>query len=152
MVNNGNGTITFKMTDGTSYTTANLTGPQGAQGLQGPQGLKGDTGAQGIQGPAGPSMIVAMGTIGSTGNILIGHNVTNCVYDSYAQQYVITLKDIHYSTDEYVTLVSVEDPDNVIADDYTIAHYSSGGQLIVKVETPDFVYYRGFSFVVLEVE
>jgi hypothetical protein len=46
-INNGNGTYTFNYSNGSSFTTANLTGPQGAQGIQGPQGL------QGIQGPAG---------------------------------------------------------------------------------------------------
>lgn len=46
-VNNGNGTYTFNYSNGSSFTTANLTGPQGAQGIQGPQGV------QGLQGLAG---------------------------------------------------------------------------------------------------
>jgi hypothetical protein len=46
-VNNGNGTYTFNYSDGTSFTTANLTGPQGPAGPQG---------ATGPQGPAGPGM------------------------------------------------------------------------------------------------
>ena len=46
-VDNGNGTFTITYTDGSTFTTSNLTGPQGVQGP------KGDTGAQGPQGPAG---------------------------------------------------------------------------------------------------
>lgn len=43
-INNGNGTYTFNYTDGSSFTTSNLTGPQGPVGM---------TGATGPQGPAG---------------------------------------------------------------------------------------------------
>ena len=59
-VNNGNGTYTFNYSDGSSFTTSDLTGPQGVQGIQGNpglQGIQGNPGAQGqqgIQGPAGP--------------------------------------------------------------------------------------------------
>lgn len=44
---NGNGTFTIYLTDGSSFTSSDLTGPQGAKGDKGDQGL------QGIQGPAG---------------------------------------------------------------------------------------------------
>ncbi len=59
-VNNGNGTYTFNYSDGSSFTTANLTGPQGIQGpagvagAQGPQGIPGNDGAPGPTGPQGP--------------------------------------------------------------------------------------------------
>ena len=43
-VNNGNGTYTFHYSDGSSFTTANLTGPQGSQGPAGPSGLNGSNG------------------------------------------------------------------------------------------------------------
>ncbi|NKI28413.1 hypothetical protein HCG49_17825, partial [Arenibacter sp. 6A1] len=43
-VDNGNGTITFNYTDGTYFTTSNLTGQRG---LKGADGAKGDKGAQG---------------------------------------------------------------------------------------------------------
>ncbi|MFD2603132.1 beta strand repeat-containing protein, partial [Flavobacterium suzhouense] len=43
-VDNGNGTFTINYTDGTSFTTSNLTGPQGATGTQ---GVAGATGADG---------------------------------------------------------------------------------------------------------
>jgi hypothetical protein len=52
-INNGNGTYTFNYSDGSSFTTGNLTGPQGAAGATGAQGPIGLTGPQGIQGPAG---------------------------------------------------------------------------------------------------
>jgi hypothetical protein len=59
-VDNGNGTFTINYSDGSSFTSGNLTGPQGPIGLigptgpQGPTGLTGPQGAQGIAGPAGP--------------------------------------------------------------------------------------------------
>jgi hypothetical protein len=53
---NDDGTFTITYTDGSIFTTSNLTGPQGAQGIQGIQGAQGNTGAtgqQGIQGNTG---------------------------------------------------------------------------------------------------
>jgi hypothetical protein len=47
IVSNGNGTFTVKLTDGSSFTTDNFTGPQGPKGDQGVQGVKGDTGLPG---------------------------------------------------------------------------------------------------------
>jgi uncharacterized protein (TIGR02145 family) len=41
-VNNGNGTYTFNYSNGTSFTTSNLTGPQGPAGATGPQGPAGN--------------------------------------------------------------------------------------------------------------
>ncbi len=55
----------FKFPDGTTQTTAQLTGPtgpQGPQGIQGPKGDKGDTGLTGPQGATG-----ATGAVGATG-------------------------------------------------------------------------------------
>ncbi len=57
--NNGDGTFTLTFDDGTTFTTYDLTGPEGATGPAGPQGAtglqgpKGDTGDQGPQGPQG---------------------------------------------------------------------------------------------------
>ena len=45
IVNNGDGTFTVNLTSGESYTTDNLTGPQGIQGIQ---GEKGDAGLPGV--------------------------------------------------------------------------------------------------------
>jgi hypothetical protein len=53
VVSNADGTITFTLTNGQTYTTNNLTGLQGPQGEQGIQGPTGDTGAQGPQGIQG---------------------------------------------------------------------------------------------------
>ncbi|MEM7382302.1 MAG: hypothetical protein AAF361_14045, partial [Bacteroidota bacterium] len=47
---NGNGTFTILYSDGTSFTSSDLTGPQGTQGEKGDQG---DQGIQGIQGEKG---------------------------------------------------------------------------------------------------
>ena len=89
-LDNGNGTITFTYTDGTTFTTSNLQGPAGAQGLQGVQGIAGPTGPQGLpgtnstpgpqgiqgnQGPAGPQGIPGTaGTNGTNGTNGIGVN------------------------------------------------------------------------------
>jgi microcystin-dependent protein len=54
-INNGNGTYTFVYTDGTTFTTSNLTGPTGATGATGAAGPAGPQGIQGIQGPVGPA-------------------------------------------------------------------------------------------------
>ena len=53
IVSNGNGTFTVKLTDGSSFTTDNFTGPKGPKGDQGIQGVKGDTGAAGAKGDKG---------------------------------------------------------------------------------------------------
>ncbi len=46
-IDNGDGTFTFNYSDSTSFTTSDLTGPQGLQGLQGIQGLAGNDGTDG---------------------------------------------------------------------------------------------------------
>lgn len=50
IVNNGDGTFTVNLTNGESYTTDDLTGPQGPQGVQ---GVQGEEGPQGLPGEAG---------------------------------------------------------------------------------------------------
>ena len=40
-IDNGNGTFTFTYSDGTTFTTSDLRGPQGPQGIQGPAGASG---------------------------------------------------------------------------------------------------------------
>lgn len=49
-LDNNDGTFTINYTDGSSFTTTDLIGPQGEQGPIGPTGL---TGPQGVQGPLG---------------------------------------------------------------------------------------------------
>ncbi|NJB38190.1 hypothetical protein HCO57_16435, partial [Croceivirga sp. JEA036] len=62
-VDNNDGTFTLNYTDGTSFTTSDLTGPQGTQGPAGNDGADGAVGPQGPQGPAG-----ADGANGADGN------------------------------------------------------------------------------------
>ena len=61
-VDNNNGTFTIIYTDGTVFTTSDLTG---AQGNTGPQGSQGSTGSQGPQGATGPRGV--QGETGPTG-------------------------------------------------------------------------------------
>jgi len=49
-VDNEDGTFTFTYSDGTTFTTSDLTGPQGIQGIQGPQGPAGTNGTNGTNG------------------------------------------------------------------------------------------------------
>jgi hypothetical protein len=69
---NGDGTFTFTYDDGSTFTTSDLTGPQGATGPQGTQGSAGANGAQGIQGITGatglPGTNGTNGINGSDGN------------------------------------------------------------------------------------
>jgi hypothetical protein len=50
IVNNGDGTFTVNLTNGESYITDNLTGPQGLQGAQGTPGPQGPQGEPGLPG------------------------------------------------------------------------------------------------------
>jgi hypothetical protein len=53
VIDNGDGTLTFYFTNGTNFTTSNLTGPTGVQGPSGTQGPIGLTGPQGVAGVNG---------------------------------------------------------------------------------------------------
>lgn len=128
IVNNGDGTITVNLSNGESYTTDNLTGPQG------------------IQGSPGPNMIVAMGTISSGGDIRRGYNIDSCTYNVSAQRYEITLTGITYLAGQFVTVVT---PENSWA---CFAGWGSGsGMLHVTIRGIDGNPGAGmFSFVVLQ--
>jgi len=83
-INNNNGTYTFNYSDGSSFTTANLTGPAGPTGATGPQGATGATGAtgpQGLQGPTGPQGPAGVLPSGSLGQTMY-HNGTTWVATS----------------------------------------------------------------------
>jgi len=90
------------------------TGPQGAQGPPGPQGPQGERGPQGIEGPAakpieqaaGKNMVLAMGFITKEVTIAQGYNISEVIFDSDYERYVITLKDIDYEVSQYVTVVT----------------------------------------------
>jgi len=168
IVDNGDGTVTFMLTDGSNHTSDIVTGPQGPQGLQGEQGIqgpKGDTGApgvqgiqgtqglkgdtgdqglQGIQGEPGPNMIVAMGIISQAGTISQGHNVTSCTWNATSHWWEITLTGITYGAN-YVTLVTPFW--NTFA---FCAYGSSSGRLIVAMHDGSNYVQCGFSFMVLD--
>jgi len=66
--NNGDGTYTWRFSDGYNFTTSNLVGPQGTQGIQGLQGLPGANGINGSDGaPGTPGLNGVDGVNGSDG-------------------------------------------------------------------------------------
>ena len=69
-IDNGDGTFTLIYTDGSSFTTSNLTGPQGIQGLQGATGQQGIQGNAGAQGTAGADGLDAVVDYDSLANII----------------------------------------------------------------------------------
>lgn len=72
-IDNGDGTFTIVYTDGNSFNSSDLTGPQGIQGVQGVQGIQGAVGPQGLTGPDGPQGPVGpQGVIGPQGNEGVG--------------------------------------------------------------------------------
>ncbi|MDB5281829.1 MAG: hypothetical protein JWO06_904, partial [Bacteroidota bacterium] len=69
IVDNGNGTFTFVLTNGTRTTTSSLYGPTGQNGLAGPTGATGATGLTGATGPQGPTGSNGItGPTGANGN------------------------------------------------------------------------------------
>lgn len=66
--NNSDGTFTLFLTDGSSFTTDDLTGPTGESGPIGQTGSQGPPGPTGEMGPAGglsiAAIILAVGTLG----------------------------------------------------------------------------------------
>ncbi|MFC2003657.1 hypothetical protein ACFLV4_06945 [Chloroflexota bacterium] len=90
-------------------------GPTGPQGKQGPQGPQGERGPQGIEGPAaaaapsrvpGPQWVVAMGFITKEATVSHGYNISEVIWDSGYERYVITLTDIDYEVSQYVTVIT----------------------------------------------
>ncbi|MGB5376551.1 MAG: hypothetical protein WBN26_01050, partial [Muriicola sp.] len=69
-VDNNDGTFTVNYSDGSSFTSSDLTGPAGAQGPAGADGAVGPQGPQGIQGDPGPQGPAgADGAVGPQGPI-----------------------------------------------------------------------------------
>jgi hypothetical protein len=218
IVNNGDGTFTVNLTNGESYTTDNLTGPQGEQGEQGPQGIqglpgtpgigvewvgewdgatlyakydavgyqgssyiskhndntnhlptdtnwwdlwvnKGETGAAGADGAdgapgadgqdgaPGPNMIVAMGVVSYTGDLMGGYNVTSCAWSDTYKCYLIEFTGM--TLDDWAYVVQVT-PLNYggVSPLYNFAE----GSLEVKMwfEGLGIYYQANFSFVVMD--
>jgi hypothetical protein len=163
VLDNGDGTITISLTDGSTYTTDMVTGPQGPQGVQGvpgatgetgaqgPQGIQGipgatgETGAQGPQGVPGPNMIVAMGNVDSDGTVHLGYNVTSCTWNAGESRYDITLTGISFFYTDYVTLVTPGDSGLRAA-----TYGSVSGKLLVNIYNSAGNPIQGyFSFMVL---
>ena len=76
IVDNGDGTLTFELTDGSTFTTANLTGAAGAPGADGVDGAPGADGV-GVQN-------IAVSPDGQLGVVLTNGTVINlgCVVDA----------------------------------------------------------------------
>lgn len=69
-VNNGDGTYTFTYSDGTTFTTDDLTGAPGAPGPTGATGATGATGPAGPTGPTGPQGPQGIEGVAPTGCVL----------------------------------------------------------------------------------
>jgi len=126
-------------------------GPEGPQGPAGPAGATGPTGALGAigpagpAGPAGPNMVVAMGTVSSTGSIGEKFNVTSVTWNSGLQRWEITLDDIDYYYLDYVTVVSGVNgyaTQSSISDKLLVKIFAANGTAIKE----------GFSFIVFDVD
>ena len=81
----------FKFPDGSTQTTATLTGPQGPKGDTGdtgPQGAKGDTGDTGPQGPSGTSSW-SDGTGNVTTDVNVGIGVSEPAYKLEVQGLIV---------------------------------------------------------------
>ena len=140
IVNNGDGTFTVNLTNGESYKTDNLTGPEGPQGVQGPPGEP---------GPPGPNTIVAMGNIASDGIINQAYNVDSVYVPAEGNPYYeITLIGIYYDQSDYVTIVTCTD---AAYSQLTPTYSSGGGKLVVEIlADAGTVSVSDFSFMVLE--
>lgn len=114
-VDNGNGTFTLNYSDGSSFTTTDLTGPQGPQGAtgltgavgpQGPQGVQGPTGAigpQGIQGIPGPSIMNIQNT---------SLSFTTSVNSTVRNNYVLSSESLTIPENGYYMLIYTGRGDN----------------------------------------
>jgi len=87
VVDNLDGTFTFNFTDETSFTTSDLTGPQGETG---PKGDTGDTGPQGETGPAGEDLTARTNkTVTASSYILLATDVDKFLIFSNACTVVV---------------------------------------------------------------
>ncbi len=115
-----------------------------AKGDTGTQGIQG---IQGVQGAPGPNMIVAMGTIDTDGTVLVGYNITNCVWDAADGRYNITLAGISYDWHSYVTSITTPSyPESYFTWGYDMQTFD----LWVAMHDSNGVKQQPFSFMVLE--
>ena len=142
-IDNDNGTFTFNYTDGTSFTTSNLTGPQGDTG---DTGATGATGPQGSQGDPGPNMIVAMGSYSTISGLTHSYNVDSCTWDPTFQRYNITITDYNIDTRYCVPMVTPKSHSAI-----TASAGSIGNSMVVYLWDSSGNPVQGhFSFMVLE--
>ena len=76
ITHNEDGTLTIELTDGTTVTTEDLTGPAGADGANGTNGSNGAPGADGADGADGANG-VGISTIGLNGSGALGVQLTD---------------------------------------------------------------------------
>lgn len=92
-VDNGNGTFTINYSDGSSFTTSNLTGPAGpagSPGATGPIGPAGPPGATGPAGPQGPSGVVNRYHVQGTAGRLAVTSTTPTVQPGMTQTFTLS--------------------------------------------------------------
>ncbi|MBE8722086.1 collagen-like triple helix repeat-containing protein, partial [Sphingobacterium pedocola] len=101
-VNNGNGTFTINYTNGTSFTSSDLTGPAGHDG---PVGAPGEAGPQGIQGDPGPQGPAGVDGVGGVTQAGTGVSVTGAgtVANPYIVSSTVTDTDDQTITDLSIT-------------------------------------------------
>lgn len=144
IVNNGDGTFTVNLTNGESYTTDNLTGPQGPQGETGDIGADGQDGAD---GEPGPNMIVAMGWVQTNGTVNPGaYNVTSCTWNGDSDRYEIALTGIDYAVGNYVTLAT---PVDLMVSCFAMCSSGSGKLFVYIHSLSGTLIQNPFSFMVL---
>ncbi len=113
VVDNGNGTLTFYFTNGTTFTTSNLTGPTGATGsagatgsqgpigLTGPQGIAGTNGSNGVNGTNGQNSLVKTSVEANGANCSTGGMKLEYGLDANSNG-ILDLSEINASLTKYV--------------------------------------------------
>jgi len=113
VVDNGNGTLTFYITNGTTFTTSNLTGPTGATGsagatgsqgpigLTGPQGIAGTNGSNGVNGTNGQNSLVKTSVEANGANCSTGGMKLEYGLDANSNG-ILDLSEINASLTKYV--------------------------------------------------
>jgi hypothetical protein len=90
IVDNGDGTVTYSLSNGDEFTLSSVQGPQGDPGPQGPQGdigpqgNPGPQGPQGIQGPQGPQGVpgISLNWLGLFASAPTSPNLNDAYYNS----------------------------------------------------------------------
>jgi hypothetical protein len=107
VIDNADGTYTWIFSDGTNFTTSNLTGPQGIQGPQGPAGVNGTDGADGVNGTDGTSFDVSGAYLYNNGSNVIFFNDSALPPDTVLNESQV---DAFVSNNGYLTSYTETDP------------------------------------------